>query len=207
MIVGMKSKNIHSKIRVILLGLGAAAVIATVAPTNVQAAEVASAVITATPIGAGEYQYSVTLADTGTTTVGTYWFAWTPGDNFMPVSPTNVTSPAGWVETITSGGPSAGFAIQWKASGAASDLAAGDLLSGFSFDSTLTPAQLEAPSAGDPSDPVLTAFIYSGVPFSDAGDQVTASIAPEPAETALVGFGLAVLLVSLRRKAGLKVRS
>ena len=201
----MNTKTIYSKTRHCLLALGSVALMAVAAPGQAKAAEVASATIIATQIGAGEYQYNVTLNDTGTTTVGTFWFGWVPGDNFMPVSPTTVTSPAGWTDTITNGGPSNGYAIQWKASGAASDLAAGGTLTGFSFESTLTPAQLEAPSAGNPADPVLTAFIYSGAPFSDAGFQLTPTVSvatatPEPAETGLAGLGLVVLTFAMKRK-------
>src|SRR5580658_5886997 len=82
----------------------------------------------------------------------------------------------------------------------ANDLAAGHTLSGFSFDSSLTLAQLESPSIGHPSDPVDTAFVYSGGPFSDAGLQIvaapTAAVAtPEPTTTLItaIGFGLIAL--------------
>jgi hypothetical protein len=72
----------------------------------------------------------------------------------MPVSPTGITSPAGWHDIVTNGGPSNGFAIQWTALAPADDLGAGDSLAGFSFESSLTLAQLESPASGNPSDPV-----------------------------------------------------
>lgn len=161
----------------------------------------ASATLTQTQVSPGLFEYSLTLDDTGATTAGTFWFAWVPGDNFMPVAPTNITSPTGWVETVTTGGPSGGDAIQWKASTTASDLAAGATLSGFSFESTLTLAQLEAASSGHPGDPVDTAFIYSGIPFSDSGYQLTANVAaPEPGVTTLAALGLGVLGLGILRK-------
>jgi hypothetical protein len=49
-----------------------------------------------------------------------------PGDNFMPVVPTSITTPAGWTFSVTSGGPSGGSAIRWEAGGAANDLTAGN---------------------------------------------------------------------------------
>src|SRR5579871_5258960 len=115
------------------------------APTLFASSLDATATFTDSLISPGMYQYDLTLNNVGTTTIGTFWFGWVPGDNFMPVSPTNVTSPAGWGDVITNGGPSNGFAIQWTANSTASDLAAGNSLSGFIFDSTLTPAQLELP--------------------------------------------------------------
>ena len=48
----------------------------------------ASAQVTDIQISPGEYQYDITLKDIGTTNVGTFWFSWVPGQNFMPVSPT-----------------------------------------------------------------------------------------------------------------------
>lgn len=170
------------------------------------AAETASATVSATPMSGGVNQYQLTLKDTGTTTIGTFWFAWIPGDNFLPVSPTNITSPAGWTDMITPGGPSGGYGILWQTSSPASDLSAGNSLSGFTFDSTLTLAQLQAPSKGTPADPVDTTFIYSGAPFSDAGYQFTPSVAtppstvPEPAAPALIALGAALVLIAIRRK-------
>jgi hypothetical protein len=93
----------------------------------------ASATFTDSLISPGENRYDLTLNNTGTTTIGTFWFSWIPGDNFMPVSPTSIDSPAGWQQMITNGGPSGGFAIQWTADTPANDLAAGSSLGGLSF--------------------------------------------------------------------------
>jgi hypothetical protein len=181
------------------------AIVGLLAALAANAAEVGTATITSTQISPGNFQYSLTLNDTGTTKLGTFWFAWIPGDNFMPVSPTGITSPAGWQAIITTGGPSNGSAIQWTAQAPADDLAAGSSLSGFSFDSTLTLAQLESPSAGSPADPVATAFVYSGAPFSDAGFQLVAQPAatvatPEPSDFILSALGIGAFVIGLRRR-------
>jgi hypothetical protein len=166
----------------------------------------ATATFTDSLISPGEYQYNLTLDNIGTITIGTYWFSWRPGDNFMPVSPTSIDSPTGWQDFITNGGPSNGFAIQWTAKMSSDDLAAGSSLAGFSFESSLTPAELESPSSGSPGDAVDSAFIYSLGPFSDAGFQVVAQPAtaatPEPATTVVVAvaFGLVILTTSSMRK-------
>ena len=166
--------------------------------------EIATATLSQSSLGGGEFQYNLTLSDTGSTTLGTYWFAWIPGDNFMPVAPTNIVSPAGWQDVVTSGGPSGGYAIQWTASTPGADLIAGNSFSGFSFESTLTLAQLEGPSAGTPADAVDSAFVYGGAPFSDAGFQVTATatVAPEPSSILLSAGGLGAFLFVLRRRRG-----
>jgi hypothetical protein len=196
----MNTQRIRILMRRSLLGLGAIASIILLTPSQSKASEAATAAITATQIAPGENQFSLTLNDTGTTTIGTFWFSWIPGDNFMPVAPTSITSPAGWVDNVTSGGPSGGSAIQWEASSSVNDLSAGNSLSGFSFDSSLTLGQLEAPSTGHPSDPVFTSTVYSGAPFSDAGVQLTPGVAPEPAEIWLVGLGLAIVATGTLRK-------
>jgi hypothetical protein len=187
-------------------GLTTVAFAALLATATSKGSEIATATISGTPNGPGQFKYSLTLNDIGTTTLGTFWFAWVPGDNFMPVSPTGVTSPTGWQDLITSGGPSGGFAIQWTATAAANDILPGSSLSGFSFGSSLTLAQLQSPSSGHPSDPVDTAFVYSGAPFSDAGFQLTAQAAatPEPSSLILCACGLAALLFTWRRRASVR---
>jgi hypothetical protein len=174
----------------------------------------------ATPIGAatiGEtgsgsnFQYSIVLQDksptpgTSATAIGTFWFGWVPGEDFLHTSPLTITSPPGWQETVTHGGSSDGYAIQWIASTSAADLAAGSSLSGFSFTSTDGPGSVFANSSFYPTTPDLTSFVYEGAPFSDAGDQIVATAVPEPASIGLLGIGCIGLLV--RRRCLLPTRS
>ena len=158
-------------------------------------------------VSPGVFQYDLILNNTGSTTIGTFWFSWVPGDNFMPVSPDDITLPSGWQEVVTSGGPSDGFAIQWTAKTPGNDLASGGSLAGFDFDSTLTPAELAGFASGEPTIPITTAFSYSGEPFSDNGVQFVATPAaiastPEPTTTLsmVLGFGLIVLASSMVRR-------
>ena len=149
------------------------------AASAANAALVANATVTGSPIGGGVYHYTVTLNNTGTTTIGTLWFAWVPGGNFMSAVPTSITSPAGWSASIQGGAGAA--SILWQANNAPSRLAAGGSLTTFSFNSTNTPAQLTGFAASSPSNHVTTSFVYSGAAFSDAGFQFTASVVPAPA--------------------------
>jgi hypothetical protein len=163
--------------------------------TGSRANEAASATFTVSTVSPGVFQYDLTLTDTGTTTIGTFWFSWIPGAGLMPVAPTSVVSPAGWSDILTNGNG----AIQWTNS---TPLSAGSSVSGFEFDSTLTLAQLEAPSASNPTDPVDTFFTYSGAPFSDAGFQGVAAPAaahtPEPATFVLLAGALGLLAFARR---------
>ena len=149
-----------------------AAALLALLPATASAAESASATMIATQISGG-YHYAITLNDTGTTTVGTFWFAWVPGLNFMSVVPTNVQAPSGWMATMVS---SNGNSILYVAT---TPLGAGQSLSGFSFDSTLTPAQMTGPASGGNYE-VVTSFVYSGMPFSDAGFQFNPTVSSGP---------------------------
>lgn len=148
----------------------------------------ATATITDTQISPGEYQYSITLNNTGTTTIGTFWFAWVPGAGFLTATPTSVVSPAGWTDTVTN----TNKAVRWVTT--TNLLAAGDSLSGFQFDSTESPDQLEltVPSGTGAGDPVTTSYVYIGAPLQDPGYQLDAQIAPEPSSMLLLltGSGL-----------------
>ncbi len=104
--------------------------------------EHASATITPVQIDATHWQYSITLTDTGTTLLGTFWFAWVPGQDFLATSPIVVVDPTGWSDVITNGGPSDGFAIRWVASWLPTDLQPGDALGGFTFTSTDAPSSV-----------------------------------------------------------------
>ena len=140
-------------------------------------AESASATIAVNQLDASHWQYTVTLQDTGSTSIGTFWFAWVPGEDFLASSPGSITAPTGWADIITHAGSGDGYAIQWTASSASSDLQPGGSSSGFSFVSTDAPSSVFGNSVFYPSTPVTTSFVYSGAPFSDAGYQFVATAA------------------------------
>lgn len=77
------------------LALGAVVILASAG--SAWAAISATAVVT-TSQTAAPYNYTVTLQNTGTTPIGTFWFAWTPPPheyNFLPHVPTAISGPAG----------------------------------------------------------------------------------------------------------------
>ena len=100
--------------------------------SSIRAAEMASATIASTQLNSTTWQYDVVLDDIGTTNIGTLWFSWVPGEDFMPTSPSNVMSPTSWTDNVTNAGPSDGFAIQWVA-GPGAALTPGNSLAGFQF--------------------------------------------------------------------------
>jgi hypothetical protein len=149
-----------------------------------------SAVINSTPDGA-DFDYTITLTNSSASTsgIGTFWYAWIPGEDFLAHKPISVTPPSGWSDLITNMGPSDGFAIQYTASSSASYLQPGKSLN-FMFKSADTPASVNGKSVFFPTTPVGTSFVYPQGPFSDAGHQFVVapalqSIAVTPANPSL----------------------
>jgi len=157
----------------------------------------ASATYSYDEISPGVYDYSITLTNTGTTTIGTLWFSWIPGAGFLSETPTNVDSPAGWTDTITNSGAS----VRWTT---VSDFLSPDLsLSGFSFDSTEPPAELigifPGPGTGT-GDPDTTSTVYIAAPFGDPGEIFDATPTPEPSSWLLMLTGLGLAALTFRSK-------
>jgi hypothetical protein len=192
---------------------------------SARADEMASATIDPTALGGGLFQYDITLNDIGTTPLGTFWFSWIPGQDYMPVMPTNIDSPTGWSDIVTHGGATDGYAIQWVA-GSSEVMQSGQSLSGYEFQSTVTPAELAAPNvfyttnslislfgsnlgssmatfdSTTLSNPVVTSFVYGAGPFSDAGFQFVPAISsvPEPSMMLWTSVIFGALLIFRRRR-------
>ena len=153
----------------------------------------ASATISSQQLGPGSYQYSLSLTNTGTTPIGTYWFGWIPGYDLLPNAPTSVSSPAGWT-----GGQVGDYygvgSVQWVTN--SSPLQPGHTLSGFQFTSPDSPSALNGTSFGLP---VKDSYVYIGAPETDPGfffQPQTVSV-PEPAS--LLSFTPAAALLICRR--------
>ena len=145
----------------------------------------ASGVISSTAAGAGfNYTINLTNASSSNAGIGTFWYSWVPGRDFLATSPTSVTPPPGWTDNITHMGPGDGFAIQFLANSPANDVQPGSSLQ-FSFTSADSPTSLNGNSVFFPGTPVGTAFVYPQGPFSDAGHQfvVTPSQTSTPTPT------------------------
>lgn len=159
----------------------------------------ATATISDLQVSPGVYDYSLTLNDTGTTTIGTCWFSWVPGAGFLSAAPSDVMSPSGWTDKVTNGGK----AIQWTSTTPTSLLQPGWSLDGFSFESTETPAQLLLDFTGSgvgSGDPVLTSTVYSGAPFSSSPDIFAVSETPEPGTLLLTLSGLGLAASSFKSR-------
>lgn len=172
------------------------------ASMNLWAGIMASSTYTDTQVSPGLFCYDLTLTNTGTTTIGSFWFAWIPGAGFLSSPPSNVMDPAGWTDFVTNGNT----AIQWDATGPL--LAPGHSASGFQFDSLETPSQLmgTVPSGFGAGDPITTAFVYIAAPLADPGFQLAATQATQAPEPATFGFGVLAIGLGLMRRARVRGR-
>ncbi|MEJ0089136.1 MAG: PEP-CTERM sorting domain-containing protein [Limisphaerales bacterium] len=141
--------------------------------------------------GTGPYTYNLTFSDAAgaTSPIGSIWYAWIPGEFYLPGVPTSASAPAGWTATVLLN------SVQYVANSPANYLTAGQSLSGFSYQATFSPAQLAAaPNSG-------VSVAYSGGLFSDAGQTFTVQVVPvpEPSGSMLLLSGAAVLWF-VRRK-------
>lgn len=147
--------------------------------------------------GAGVYNYDIHLTNTGSTTIGTFWYAWNPGQDYLPTKPSQVMAPTGWSDAITHIGQGDGYAIEFTANSSANYLQMNQSLSGFDFSSTDSPAVLDGGSNFFQGANVGDSFLYHAGPFSDNGTQITVQTVPEP--TGLIWLVPAVGLIFLRR--------
>jgi hypothetical protein len=186
--------------RIIALGIVCAACGLFTSPAS--AGLSASGVLSATPDGSN-WDYTIELTDTGTTSIGTFWFSWIPGQGYLPTLPSDFTEPTGWAAHLTDGPPppagSDGYSIQFVAS---SNLLEPGQTATFGFTSSDSPTTLAGDSAIHSPTPILTSFIYSGAPFSDSGFQFVVTPAgasvPEPSTLALGIMGLATVAAAMR---------
>jgi hypothetical protein len=124
--------------------------------------------LTSTPVGAGNYSNSIAIHNTGTTTVGTFWFGWVPGADFLPSLPGALTAPAGWYAYVEQGIYDS-YSIQWYAYSPSFYIQPGQSLSGFGFTSADSPATLQGQSTTFPSYTCTDSYLYIGAPEGDRG--------------------------------------
>jgi hypothetical protein len=149
-----------------------------------------SAVISSKPVGS-DFDYTITLTNSSSSTsaIGTFWYAWIPGEDFLATKPLSVTPPTGWSDQITNGGAGDGYAIMFTANSSTYYVQPGHSLN-FPFESADTPASVNGDSKFYPGTPVGTSFVYPQGAFSDSGHQFVVtpaldSIAITPANPGL----------------------
>jgi hypothetical protein len=151
----------------------------------------------------GPFNYTIQLQNTGTTNIGTLWFAWIPlgpSYDFLNSPASNITGPTGWIGVST--GPAFsgdGYAVELIDTGGSSDLIPAGGSATFGFTDSESPTQLMANAPFIPSDKVTTSFVYIGAAEADPGFQFNVQVVPEPTSFVLAAIGGAVGLMALRR--------
>ena len=167
---------------------------------------IANAQISGQAAGGGGYNYTITLNNTAASTspIGTFWYSWVPGEDFLPSSPTSVQPPTGWTDAITHFGALDGYAIEFTASTPL--LSPGSSLA-FKFSTPDSPVAIAGNSPFYTTTPtaVGTSFLYGGAPFSGASAEIVVQSVPEPSSLGVLMVGTLGLLVAGRRRSGLAI--
>jgi hypothetical protein len=157
----------------------------------------ATATLYSQQLSPNSYEYFITLNNTGTVPLETFWFSWIPGYDLLPSVPTSVSSPGTWGDSIQQEASINGSAsIQWV--NATTPLAGGQSLSGFNFITQDAPALINGSPVILPAE---YSYVYTGI--GELGTpgflsvQTVAAPLPEPTSLALVAGPMAWML---RRK-------
>ncbi len=150
----------------------------------------ASATISGTVV-AGGYDYTVTLHNTGTTSLDSFWYGWTTSGNNLPSNPSSIGNNLGWANT-----PDAN-SIMWTGGTAIGVGGSGT----FTFFDTSTPTAITTAPSGESVAYVNGITFTQGNPGDSTGVFSPVLVAsPEPSTTALLGVGSLALLVLGWRK-------
>jgi hypothetical protein len=188
----METDMTHRKRRFVLAATLAAAAGALLLGSQKASAQTSVLTLSDTQLNPTTWQYNLTLGDTAssTTNIGTLWYAWIPGQDYLTTKPAsaNITSPAGWtLSAVTGGSTGDGYGIRWVSTAAGDQITPGGSLSGFSFESSDPPSTVFGDSSFYPTTPTSTFFTYSGnAPFSGTAVESVGTAVPEPTSVALL---------------------
>ncbi len=153
------------------------------------------------------FTYAVTITDTGTTNISSFWYSWLPPDNFydfLVSKPTAEVSPSGWIATLegTNNGTTDDNSILWTTTSA--PLTPSKSLT---FDFTTTDDFASVTGASTPYGyPRGYSYIYSGAPEAPGDSGALLNVAagsstpvPEPASVGILAAGAGLLALRRRR--------
>lgn len=172
-----------------------------------------SASITAAQNGAN-WNYTINLKNTGTAGQGnieTFWFAWIPGDDFLPSVPNVTGKPTGWTDYVEQNPFYGGYSIEFYDQTVGTDpLTPGQTSNAFTFTSPDSPTVLQGNDHYFGFYPITESYIYSSQGASTAGldptgvfnvfPNISITTVPEPASIVLGGIGGVLGLMIWRRR-------
>ncbi len=154
-------------------------------------AQSASATISGVAAGGGNYDYTITLQNTGSANLNSFWYGWTTSGNNLPSNPTSAANSLGWANNLD------GNSIQWvNSTGTA--LTPGQ--SGtFNFVSSSTPSAITTLPSGE-SVAYVGAIDFTQGNAGSSTPVLSPALqpVPEPSTVSLLVAGVLVLAGSLR---------
>jgi hypothetical protein len=156
-------------------------------------AQGATGTLTGVQVGVN-YDYTLTLNNTGSVALESLWYAWIPGFFFLPSTPSSASGTAngatsGWTASIVS------KSIQFQ--GNSSNAIQPGHSATFTFVTTDSPATLAGNNSGHP---IGDSFAYVGTVNASAGVNFIVQSVPEPSSFGLIIVGSLGLLASGWRK-------
>ncbi|HWY29443.1 MAG TPA: hypothetical protein VNX46_01735 [Candidatus Acidoferrum sp.] len=164
-------------------------------------AQSATATISEVAAAGGDFDYTLTLKNTGNQNLNSFWYGWTTSGNNLPSDPISAANSLGWVSSIT------GNSIQWGNSSYSyygytyyygTPLAAGQSAT-FTFVSTSTLSAITQSPSGE-----SVAYV-SGIDGSQGvtGDSTavfspTIAAVPEPSSMGVVAAGSLILAAGFK---------
>ncbi len=161
-------------------------------------AQEASATISGASDGSGNYDYTISLFNSGTTPLDGFWYGWTYDGNNLPSDPTAADNSLGWYNYLT------GNSIEWQGQGG-DDLMPGNSAT-FTFVAPTDPIDITTDPSGE-----SVVYVY-GIDGSqsypgDSSDPFSPTLAvPEPSSLALLAAGAVVVAASIRQSAAVRQR-
>jgi hypothetical protein len=164
---------------------------------SVVSAGAQSATATISGVQSGSvFDYTVTLDNTGTAPLESFWYAWTQSGNNLTADPSNLGNSLGWNSALFNG-----TSIQYT--GTAGDALAGGQSATFTFASTETPTEITTPPQGE------SVAYEGGIDFSQGvtGDSTVVFspslvAVPESTSPALLAVGCLGVIMMMRKHSG-----
>jgi hypothetical protein len=154
-------------------------------------AQSATATISYTTAGAN-FDYTITLFNSGSTSLNSFWYGWTDTGNNLPSDPGTLGNSLGW------GNNPDGNSVMWvNSSGTA---LAPDKSATFTFVSSSSPTAITAPPSGESVVYVNGIDFSQGVSGDSSGAFSPVLVTPEPSSAALLAAGLGVMGLVFRRQ-------
>ena len=131
---------------------------------SLASAQTATATISSQQLSANNFKYTLSLTNTGTTNISTFWFGWVDYANvvvydLLPDPANTVVSPTNWVGGGVNDSIYGGDSVEWYTG---TPLTPGSTVSGFSFDSPDSPATIQGTSPEFGLYPTLESEVYVG---------------------------------------------